>query len=125
MAVKAAAPVDETLVPPETVRVQKVVFDNQLKRVTVSNNEGRYVLACNANQDNCVTPTPGKDYLLINKTTKWKLPGATGYLTLKFLEDFSITYNNEENIALLAAEGDSTIGMYRLISWSKTDAEMN
>jgi hypothetical protein len=111
---------DPTLVPPETVRMEKVVFVNGVKNLTVSNAEGRYALACNSDLDSCVTPTPGKDYLLFTKSTNWKFPGATGYITLEWIQKWSGTYNKEENIALLPAEGDrSNMGMYWLISWNK------
>src|ERR1039458_4547127 len=78
---------DPTLVPPETVRMEKVVFVNGVKNLTVSNADGRYALACNSNLDSCATPTPGKDYLLFTKSTNWKFPGATGYITLERSEE--------------------------------------
>lgn len=111
---------DPALVAPETVRVEKVVFVNGVKNLTVSNAEGRYALACNSDLDSCVTPVPGRDYLLFTKSTNWKFPGATGYITLEWIQKWSGTYNKEENIALLPAEGDrSKMGMYWLVSWNK------
>jgi|SRR5664280_469237 hypothetical protein len=114
-------PPDPNQVPPETVRLEKVVFVGGVKNLTVSNAEGKYALACNSNVDTCLTPTPGKDYLLFNKTTKWKFPGATDYATLDFWEDWTIKYNDAENVALVpAAEGQRMkIGMYWLVSWNK------
>jgi len=92
----------------------------RVKNLTVSNAEGRYALACNSDLDSCLTLAPGKDYLLFTKTTKWKFPGATGYVTLEWLQRWSVTYNNQENVALVPAEGDrSDIGMYWLVSWNK------
>ena len=101
--------------------MEKVVFVGGVKNLTVSNAEGKYALACNSNVDTCLTPTPGKDYLLFNKTTKWKFPGATDYATLDFWEDWTIKYNDAENVALVpAAEGQRMkIGMYWLVSWNK------
>ena len=90
----SSAAPDSTLVAPDTVRVEKV------------------------------TPAPSKDYFLFNKTTKWKFPGATGYVTLDWLQDWSIKYTNLENIALVPDEGARTaIGMYWLVSWSKNEAK--
>jgi len=94
-----------------------------VKTLTVSNAEGRFVLCCNIDQGNCLTPTPGKDYLLFNKLTKVKFPGAKEYMTLEWLQDWTITYTNEENVALIPAEGTkggpNGIGMYWLRSWEK------
>ena len=121
--VSSAAP-DSTLVAPDTVRVEKVTFVGSVKNLTVSDAKGRYMLACNSGLDTCLTPAPSKDYFLFNKTTKWKFPGATGYVTLDWLQDWSIKYTNLENIALVPDEGARTaIGMYWLVSWSKNEAK--
>jgi hypothetical protein len=112
---------DPTLVRPETVRLESVVFIRGVKNLIVSNPEGKYTLACNSNVDTCLSLAPGKDYLLFNKATKWKFPGATEYATLDFFQDWTIKYNDAENIALIpTAEGQRMkIGMYWLVSWSK------
>jgi hypothetical protein len=100
--------------------LERVSFVRGVKNLTVSNGEGIYALACNAGLNSCITPTPGKDYLLFTKTTRWKFSGATGYVTLDWLQDWSGAYKQQEDIALIPAEGDRTnIGMYWLVSWSK------
>ncbi len=79
--------------------------------LTVSNPQRRYLLSCNKTQDSCITPTPSRDYLF-SKATRWKFPSATGLVTLDFLEEWSGTYKNEENIELIPSDGDRTpIGM--------------
>jgi len=121
----ASVPTDPDTVPPQTVRLEKVENIRGVKTLTVSNTEGRYLLSCDVDQPTCLTPTPGKDYWLFNKSTKVKFPGATEYVTLKWLQDWTISYTNEENIGLIPAEGakggpDLSFGIYRLRSWEKT-----
>ncbi len=105
---------------PETVRVKDVTFHGGVKNVTMSNDKGTYILACNSNRDSCQTPAPDKDYLLFNKGTKWKFPGATEYTTLDFIQQFSGKYRGGvENIALIPSNANTpgNIGMYWLVSW--------
>src|ERR1700680_3546793 len=59
----------DELTPPEIVRPEGVRIENGVKMLTVGNVQGHYLLLCNTNVDGCVTPTPGKDYLLFTKTT--------------------------------------------------------
>jgi hypothetical protein len=106
---------------PEIVRSKLVQNDNRgVKTVTVGNDKGDYVLSCNMEASNCVTPEPGRDYYVFTSTTKWKFPSATGYVTLAWLQDWSVTYKKGENIALLPAGGGKPeeMGMYFLDSWS-------
>jgi len=109
------------LVPPEIVRSEGVRIEKGVKMLTVGNVQGHYLLSCNTNQDGCVTPTPGQDYLLFSKTTRWKFPGAKDFMTLEWIQDWTGTYNNEENIALLPRDRHSPtrMGMYWLRSWDK------
>jgi hypothetical protein len=62
---------------------------------------------------------PGKDYFVFSKTTRWQFPGATKVATLKFFQDFSVTYNDQENVALVPSDGP--FGMYTLDSWRKME----
>ena len=122
--VKQVLPKDEQgneLTEPEKVRSKQVQIDNRgVKTITVGNENGDYVLSCNMKADNCVTPVPGKNYYIFNKNTEWKMPRATGYITLAWLQDWSVKYNNGENIALVPVGGGAPeeIGMYWLDSWS-------
>ena len=106
---------------PEIVRSERVQNDNRgLMWVTVGNSGGDYVLACNRKADACITPIPGKDYYVFNKTTKWKFPGAAKSVTLAWIQDWTISYLNGENIALVPAEGGqpTEVGMYWLETWT-------
>jgi hypothetical protein len=108
----------EGLIPPEIVRAEEMRIVSGSKILTVGNSQGHYHLSCKAKLDSCVTPAPGKDYLLFTKSTRWKMPGATDCCaTLKFFQDFSISYNDQENIALVPDDGP--FGIYVLESWSK------
>ena len=105
---------------PETVRGESVRIVKGMKMLTVGNDQGHYQLSCDTKQDSCVTPVPGRDYLLFTKDTRWKKPGASDFLTLKWLQGWSGSYNNQENIALIPADDEGiTIGMYCLRSWDK------
>ena len=108
------------IVPPEIVRSEEVHIRSGVKSLTVGNANGHYSLSCNTNALGCMTPTPGKNYLLFTKTTRWKLPGAKEYLTLEFLQDWTVTYNQAENIGLVPGDEGSPgeLGMYWLRSWS-------
>lgn len=109
---------DVGVVPPEVVRSEEVHIGNGVKMLTVGNANGHYLLSCNTKVDSCITPAPGKNYLLLTKTTRWKMPGARDFLTLKFVQDFTVTYNEAENIGLVPEDdADPGLGMYWLRSW--------
>ena len=111
---------------PEIVRSQQVQNDNRgIKIVTLGNTNGDYVLSCNTKADNCLTPTPGKDYYVFTKMTKWKFPGATKYVTLAWFQDWTVSYPNGENVALVPSDGGQPdeVGMYWLSSWAAADKQ--
>jgi hypothetical protein len=91
--VKRIIPKDESgkeLTEPEIVRSKQVQIDNRgIKTITVGNANGDYALSCNMKADYCLTPVPGKGYYVFNKTSKWKMPGATSYITLAWLQDWA------------------------------------
>lgn len=60
----------DALIPPETVRSEGVRIEYGAKTLTVGNAQGRYLLSCNISDDSCITPIPGKNYLLFTKATK-------------------------------------------------------
>jgi S1-C subfamily serine protease len=113
------------LVPPEVVRSEEVQIESGVKTLTVGNAHRRYHLFCNATLDSCMSPTADKNYLVFSETTRWQMPGAKEPLTLKFLQDYSVTYNNQENIALFHADPDtdSSFGMYVLLSVESASPE--
>ena len=51
------------------------------------------------------------------------MPGARDYITLTWLQDWTLTYTHGENVSLLPAEGGSPyeLGMYWLQSWTAPD----
>jgi hypothetical protein len=124
---KPALPKDENgrdLPMPEIVHARQVHIESgDVKRVKVGNDNGEYTLFCNTKASNCLTPVPAKVYYVFNSNTKWKMPGAKDYITLKWVQDWTITYNNAENIALVPAEGGAPdeLGMYGLSSWKAAD----
>jgi len=110
----------EGLVPPEIVRSESVDVQYGAKIVTVGNAAGHYTLCCNTEAEHCLTPTPGKDYLLFTKTTHWRYPGAENPVNLAFFQDWSVTYTKQENIAIVPRESDRFhFGMYWLKSWKE------
>lgn len=111
----------EGLTPPEVVRSEEVRIEDGVKLVTVGNSQGHYHLSCNAKLDSCVTPVPGKDYLIFSKTTRWRFLGAKEVATLEFFQDWSVTYNKQDNIALVPDHDHGPFGMYMLLSWSKAN----
>lgn len=120
---KPALPKDENgydLTLPEIVHSKEVRIEGgDLKAVIVGNENGEYNLFCNTKASNCLTPVPAKNYYVFNKNTKWKMPGAKDYITLKWVQDWTVTYNKAENIALVPTEGGAPdeIGLYGLSSW--------
>lgn len=106
------------LTPPEIVHLEKAEVHGNIREVTASSSENLYHLACAVGKDACITPTTGKDYWVISKTTKWKAPGAEKCcLTLSFLEGFSGEYKNHTNIALFPADASGgSFGIYIVLS---------
>ena len=113
---------DDSVIPPEVVRSEEVHIGNGEKLLTVGNANGHYLLSCATKADGCITPAPNKNYLLFTKTTHWKMPGAQDFMNLKFLQDWTVTYKEAENIGLVPEVGSGQpdeLGMYRLRSWSR------
>ena len=110
---------------PQIVRVQSLEMRNGVKHVNVGNSAGEFQLACNQSQQSCVTPVSGVEYFLFTAETKWKFSGAKDVVTLKFFQDWSGTYKNQENVALVPAirtnnnewKTEGAWGMYWLESW--------
>jgi hypothetical protein len=121
---------DGTPVPgspePEIVQLKSIEMVEGALHVTVGNIAGDYVLVCNpgankdAATDNCAAPFPRENYLLFRKSTKWLINGAKEPLTIEFMQDWSVTYNNKENIMLWPAKkSEHEFGrMFWLLSWT-------
>lgn len=108
----------QQLVPPEVVRLENVQVEGDVKTVYVGNANKHYVLFCNVKTDGCVTPKENKNYLLFDAKNRWKMPGATGFLTLSFVQEMTVTYNQGENIGLVPQDADGDVGMFVLDPWN-------
>jgi hypothetical protein len=104
----------QSIVPPETVRLENVRVDGEMKIVTVGNAKAHYTLFCNVKADGCITPERNKNYLFFNKDTRWKLPGAKDFLTLAGMQDWTVKYNEGENIGLVPEDAKGDLGMFLL-----------
>lgn len=111
---------DKSLVAPDIVQCTGMHIDGTIKNVTMSNSNGDYYLSCNIKAQGCETPVPGKNYLLFNKNTHWKMPGATDYVDLSFIQDWTVTYNQAENVGLVPQDSTThgALGIYMLDSWN-------
>ncbi|MBV9886923.1 MAG: hypothetical protein JO119_10295 [Acidobacteria bacterium] len=127
---------DGTAVPntpePEVVQLRSIETVGDEKRVTVGNVAGDYVLVCNeaANEKqkhpipSCISPRPQANYLLFRSNTKWVTKGATNArvtIDLAFMQDFTVSYNDSENIGLLPTRdrnANEPFGVYWLLSWT-------
>ena len=117
---------------PEVVQLRNIETVGGEKHVTVGNVAGDYVLVCNeaANEKDkhpipsCISPRPQTNYLLFRGNTKWLTQGATKKsvaMDLAFMQDFTVSYNDSENIGLLPTgdhKADDPWGVYWLRSWT-------
>jgi hypothetical protein len=102
------------IVPPDIVRVEKQSADAETRYATVGNDKGHYWLFCNAGAAGCINLQTGKNYLLVNSRTRWKMPGAKEFMTLAFIQDWTVKYNKGENIGLIPEGADGDMGMFLL-----------
>jgi hypothetical protein len=85
-----------------------------MKTVYVGNSTHHYFLYCNTKVAGCITPEENKDYLLFNSNTRWKMPGAKDFITLAFVQDWTVKYNQGENIGLVPQDAKGDMGMFML-----------
>ena len=106
----------QDIVPPEVVRFENVRIDGDMRIVTVGNAKKHYSLFCNVKAEGCITPERNKNYLLFNKDTRWKMPGARDFISLAWIQDWTVKYNDGENIALVPEQGGGPkeLGMFLL-----------
>jgi hypothetical protein len=93
------------LVPPQVVRLESVQQDSEMKVITLGNEETHYTLFCNVKAEGCITPERGQNYLVFDTNTRWKMPGATDFITLAFIQDWTVKYNDSVNIGLVPERG--------------------
>jgi hypothetical protein len=120
----SAPPTQDTtgLTPPEVVSAESVRIVKNVKTIIVGNNTGHYVLLCNVGAEGCANPIPKQKYFLFTKDTHWTMPGATTEIGLKFIQDWTVSYPDVENIGLVPKDpgGRGEFGMYILQSWIVT-----
>lgn len=107
----------QDLVPPEVVRLENLKVDGDTRAVYVGNGTRHWVLSCNLKTDGCIAPAPDRKYLLFDAKTRWKMPGAKTSITLSFVQDWTVKYNQGENIGLVPEDGEggpSALGIFIL-----------
>lgn len=104
----------QDVVPPEVVRLESTHVDGDVKTVNVGNANKQYSLTCVVKAAGCITPKAEKDYWLFDKATRWKMPGAKDFITLSFLQDWTVAYNAGENIALVDPDNPTNFGVFLL-----------
>ena len=110
------------VVPPEIVRLRELRVSGDIKTLTVGDATGEYHLSCNRKAAGCVSPTPGKNYLLFKEGTHYRLAGAKSYIDLAFIQGWTVTYEKGENVGLVAEDDTDRagvgLGLYALESWN-------
>jgi hypothetical protein len=104
----------QNLVPPEVVQLENLQEDGDMRVVYVGNSTNHYFLYCNMKAAGCIKPKENKNYLLFNSNTRWKMPGAKDFITLAFVQDWTVKYNQGENIGLVSQDADGDMGMFIL-----------
>jgi hypothetical protein len=86
-----------------------------MRTIYVGNANNQYLLYCNLKATaGCIAPEENKNYLMFNASTRWRMPGAKDFLTLAFIQDFTVKYNKGENIGLVPEDGKGDIGLFIL-----------
>src|SRR5262249_30199078 len=103
-----------TLIPPEVVQLENLQEEDGMRVVYVGNSTNHYFLYCDMKAAGCIKPEENKNYLLFNSNTRWKMPGAKDFITLAFVQDFTVKYNQGENIGLVPQDGKGDMGIFIL-----------
>jgi hypothetical protein len=111
----------QEIIRPEVVRLENVQVEGNMKTVYVGNTSVHYALYCNLKAVGCITPGTDKNYLLFTKDTRWKMPGAKDFISLQFVQEWTVKYKEEEgteNIGLVPEQGGSPdeLGMFFMAS---------
>ena len=115
MLLSATAASAQNIVAPEVVQLENLQVEGDMRTVYVGNANNHYLLYCNIKAPaGCITPEENKNYLLFNANTRWKMPGAKDFLTLAFIQDWTIKYNQGENIGLVPEDGKGDMGLFIL-----------
>jgi len=96
----------QTPVSPEVVQLELMQVEGDMRTVYVGNANNHYLLYCNTKASGgCIAPEENKNYLLFDANSRWKMPGAKDFLTLAFIQDWTVKYNQGENVGLVAENG--------------------
>lgn len=101
---------------PLEVKLENLRITDDLKMVYVGNSEFHFMLDCNAKAAGCITPKKDRRYWLVDDSTSWVLPGASGPVTLKFIQDFTVSYGKGKNFGLVSEDQSEkeSLGMFFL-----------
>jgi len=102
----------ENAVRPEIVQLENVFVENEMRTVYVGNANNHYLIYCNTKADGCFEPKENKNYFLFTESSRWKMKGATDFLTLSFMQEFFVKYNQGENVALIPEDNDGDRGVF-------------
>jgi hypothetical protein len=97
----------------EIVQVENIFEEGGMRTVYIGSANNHYLLYCNTEASGgCIKPEENKNYLLFNANTRWKMPGAKDFLTLAFIQDWTVKYNQGENVGLFAEDGKGDLGLF-------------
>jgi len=102
----------ENAVRPEVVQLENVLVEGEMRTVYVGNANNHYLIYCNTKAEGCFEPEENKNYFLFTESTRWKLPVATEFLTLAFMQEFFTKYNQGENVALVPEDNKGERGVF-------------
>ncbi|MGY4500406.1 hypothetical protein ACVWYH_004337 [Bradyrhizobium sp. GM24.11] len=114
LTMSAAAASAQSPVPPDVVRLENMTVRDGVRTVYVGNSNKHYVMTCDVKAEGCIKPEPDKNYLLFNKNTRWKMPGAKDFLTLADMQDWMVKYNRGENVGLVPEDDNGLRGVFLL-----------
>ena len=87
------------------------MVEGDTKSVYVGNANNHYMLYCSTKASGgCITPEENKNYLLFDANTRWKMPGAKDFMTLAFIQDWTVKYNQGENVGLIPEQSGASNG---------------
>jgi hypothetical protein len=101
---------------PIEVKLENLKITDSGKTVYVGNSQLHLMLSCNAKLASCITPKKDKTYLLVDETTSWTMPNASTPMSLKSMQDWTVSYNNAKNYGLVAKDHneEQPLGMFFL-----------
>jgi hypothetical protein len=112
LSLSATAASAQNLVRAEVVQLENVLVEGEMLTVYVGNANNHYLIYCNTKAEGCLTPEENKNYFLFTESTRWKMPGATEFLTLAMMQEWLSKYNQGENVALVPEDNNGKRGVF-------------